>query len=592
MDAQRTTVGFGPLGRRIRHMGRLAQIANVFARHGMWSVVERLGIPTWLTPEQRRTAEELSRAEDAVSQAAEERVSSGPEDTGGIESESVHGLPARFRRSLEELGPAFVKLGQVLATREDLLGPEYIEELRKLHQNVEALPFEIIETRLKEELGPELLAQFKMIQPKPLAAGSIAQVHDAELLTGEKVVIKVQRPGIAAQIRVDLALMETVASLLERYIPESSFIRPRIIIEEFTRALTSELDFIREGGSTTKIGANLKDMPFIHVPTIYWNLTTQRVLTMSKLEGISAWDRETMVKRGLNPTILVDRGLGAFLRMVFVDGLFHGDLHPGNILALPNDEIGILDFGMVARLSRFAREQLAGLLLSLVNEDYDRMVQHFVELSDPAPHFNIEAFQHDIGNSVAPFVGLKLRAIRSGNLLWDLAKLAARHGVPLPQELIIFLKTLLSFEGIGIRLDPDFDVVSACEKFSKDIVSDLYSSESLRRQALVVGRDVASLLRNAPLQLRRLLKSAIDGQLRFHLASDDIAKLSLALDRSSSRLAVSIIIGALFIASSILTYARAGEEMYHLPLFGLVGFSLAGVLGLYVLWSVFRGGKF
>jgi len=363
------------------------------------------------------------------------------------------------------------------------------------------------------------------------------------------------------------------------------------MIAEFTRAMSGELDFVREAGSTTKIAGNFTDVPYVKIPKVYWQYSTARVLTLEHIAGVPSSDREAMIRIGLSPPLLVERGLSMFLQMVFVDGLFHGDLHPGNILALPDNHIGVLDFGMVVRISRTTREHLAGLLVALVEEDFERMVQHFIELSDPASDFSYEDFQYDIANAVAPFVGLRLKAIRSGGVLWDLAKIAARHGVPLPQELIVFLKTLVSFEGVGIRLDPDFDLIRTCEKFTVEIVRGIYSPDNVKQNMMVIARDVTSLLRLAPLQLRRLLKAALDGQLRLNMSSDEIGRVAKALDRSSSRLAVSIIIAALLVGSSILTYARAGQEFWHLPLFGLVGFSLAGVLGFYVVWSVLRGGR-
>jgi ubiquinone biosynthesis protein len=585
-------------GLRIRHMGRMVQIVNVFARHGLWSVMERLGIERWLTPEQVRSAEAISRTGDA--QKITEDVAGGLNegdphevDAGkiGIDLTGVHGLPARLRRAFEELGPAFVKLGQVLAVREDLLPVEYTEELRKLHTKVEPLPFEQIQKRLAEELSPELLADFEFISPRPIAAGSIGQVHEGMLKSGERVAIKVQRPNISEQISVDLSLMESLAAMFERYIPESAKLRPRAMITEFSRAIQGELDFVREAGSTTKIAANFANVPWIKIPKVYWQYSTARVLTLEHIDGVASDNRDEMVRRGFSPPLLVERGLSMFLQMVFVDGLFHGDLHPGNILALPDNQVGVLDFGMVVRISRTTREHLAGLLVALVEEDFERMVQHFVELSDPAADFNLETFQYDIANAVAPFVGLRLKAIRSGGVLWDLAKIAARHGVPLPQELIVFLKTLVSFEGVGTRLDPDFDLIRTCEKFTVEIVKGIYSPDNIKQNVMVIARDLTSLMRLAPLQVRRLLKSALDGQLRVNIGSEEINRVATALDRSSSRLAVSIIIAALLIGSSILTYARAGQELWHLPLFGLLGFSLAGILGFYVVWSVLRGGR-
>jgi ubiquinone biosynthesis protein len=582
------------LGRHIRHMGRLAQISNVFARHGLWSVAERMGLKTWLTPAQVREAQELSD-QSAESESADSSAATKlPEDKNVatfVGDTQVKGLPARLRRSFEELGPAFVKLGQVLAVREDLLGADYIEELRKLHTHVAPLPYSVIQDVLKKELGPEKLALFKDINPSPLAAGSIAQVHEATLMTGERVVIKVQRPGIGQQIKVDLSLMEELASLLERFIPETRLARPVAMMAEFKRTLLGELDFVREAGNITKIQRNFNNVDHIVIPEVFWNVSTGKVLTLTQLEGVPAWNRDKILGFGLDPSLLVERGVGMFLKMVYVDGLFHGDLHPGNLLAMPDNRVGVLDFGVAVHMSRATRENLAGLLLALVEEDYDRVVMHYAEIADPALDFNAEAFEHELGNVVAPFIGLTLEGLRTGRLFWDLARAAAKHGAPMPGDLVIFIKTLVSFEGIGTHLDPDFDIMESTQKFAHEIASEMYSPDKLKDQGMRMARDIGQLAKHAPFQIRRLLKAAIEGQLNLQISSDDLRQLSFSMDRSSSRLAISIIIAALIVGSSILTFERTSGSLSSMPLIGLVGFTMAGLLGVYVIWSVMRGGK-
>jgi ubiquinone biosynthesis protein len=574
------------LGRRIRHMGRLAQITNTFARHGLWSVAERLGLEKWLTPEQVREAQELSRGTGEG-----ESESGGPGSGDSFDVSQVKGMPARLRRSFEELGPAFVKLGQVLAVREDLLPREYIEELRKLHTGVAPLPFATIRQVLTDELGAERLAQFKMINEKPLAAGSIAQVHEAELQSGRKVVVKVQRPGIDHQIKVDLSLMTELAGLVEKFIPETRLARPVAMFEEFARALLGELDFVREGGNITKIARNFGGVAHIQLPEVVWPLTTSRVMTQSFMEGLPAWDRERLVQAGLDPSLLVERGLGMFLKMVFVDGLYHGDLHPGNILALPGNRVGVIDFGLTVHVGRSTRENLASLLLALIEEDFARVVMHYAELADPGAAFDAEGFEHEVGNAVAPFIGLSLADLRTGRLFWDVARAAAKHGAPMPQELVVFIKTLVPFEGIGTHLDPSFDVLASAEKFSSQIAAEFYSADSLKQQSLTIARDFGQLAKHAPLQIRRLLKAALEGELSLTIKSEEATRLAVALDRSSSRLAISLIVAALIVGSSIVTFERSGQGPASVSHIGLVGFALAGLLGVYVIVSILRGGR-
>lgn len=558
------------LGRRFRNVGRLVQIVNVFAKHGLWPLVQRLGIPSWLTPDQIREAEALARAEGA--------------------SEAGLQMPARIRRSLEELGPAFVKLGQILAVREDLLPPNFVEEFRKLHHNVAALPFSEIHAILRAELGETKMRRFETLVERPLAAGSIGQVHEAILKDRTRVVVKVQRPNIHGAIAGDLALMQDAALLVEKFFPESRSLRPTSIVAELTRTLLGELDFVREAGTTAKFKTNFAGTSHIQIPDVFWELSTSKVLTLSFIEGISAWDRERIVASGLTPSLLVDRGITAFLQMAFVDGFFHGDLHPGNILVLPENRVGFIDFGVAVQISRGVRERLAGFLMALVQEDYESMAVYVMEMSDIGPNFNSELFQHEIANTLAPYVGLQLSELRSGKHLWELAKIAARHDAPLPVELIVFLKTLATFEGIGVHLDPSFDVLGACQKFTKTMVKEMYSPEAIRRQGVLVARDLASLARYAPLQIRRLLRSAVDGSFTINTTSSDLRELAGAVDRSSSRLAVSVVVGALLVGSSILTYAKPDETAW-LPtsMIGVSGFALAGVLGLYVVGSILRG---
>lgn len=562
------------LGFRIRNVGRLAQITNTFARHGLWSVLEAIGIRSQLTPEQVRQAEEISKSQP-----------------GGdpVQLNDDRSFPVQLRKALEELGPAFVKLGQVLAVRDDLLPPGYTAELQKLHQNVVALPYSTISKVLEEELGGALLSQFQRIEEIPLAAGSIGQVHEAWLTDGHKVVIKVQRPGIKELIDVDLALIESLAGLLERYLPESRPFRPQQIVGEFRRGLMGELDFVREGGCTSKVAANLAGLDFIVVPKVHWKLSTAKVLTLDHLDGVGASDKRGMIERGINPPVLVERGFGAFLQMVFVDGLFHGDLHPGNLLALDGDRIGFIDFGLTVRLSRTTRENLAALLVALVQEDYTRVVAHFAELADPGPEFDLESFESEVANTVSPFVGLALGEIRSGAMLWDLARMAAKHGAPLPRELVLFMKTLVTFEGIGHHLDPDFEIIRSSQKMAGKIVADMYSPDNLKERAIAILRDVGGLARTAPFQLRRLLKAAIEGDLQLNVRVDELDRLVSSVDRISSRFSLSLIASAFIIGASILTAAAQGNtEKLQIPVPATIGFAIAGLLCLVVVASTAR----
>jgi ubiquinone biosynthesis protein len=558
-----------PFRKRIRNMGRFVQIVNVFARHGYWTFLERLDMRGVLGDDEFRSA------------SASAPLPSGDDATSFV------GVPARLRRSLEELGPAFVKLGQILAVREDFVPPEFTAELRKLHSNVQSLPFDVIRTRLVEELGESKLSQFKHIEERPLAAGSMAQVHKAELSNGDIVVIKVQRPSIAVQIETDLDLMLTFAEMIERYIPESRVFRPRSFVESIADAIKAELDFVREASNMNKMSEHFSEISFVNIPRVHWNLSGPRILTLEFMSGHMADARDAMIADNIDVKQLVRRGLEMFLRMVFVHGFFHGDLHPGNILARYPAEIALLDFGMVVRISKRTRENLAAMLVALSREDYETMVHHYLEIVEIDSNTDVQRFQHDIANAVSPFIGLSLQQSRSGKLLWDLARIAAKHNVPFPQDLIIFVKTMATFEGVGAKLDPEFNLMELCSEFATEILQEIYSPKVVQEQALVIARDMATLLRHAPMLTRRLLTSALDGQLRLQVTSDDASRVAKALERGTSRLSVAIVVGALLIGSSILVFASGSSQ----PVIGLGGFILAGVLGLYIIISVLRSGR-
>jgi ubiquinone biosynthesis protein len=565
-----------PLRRQIRNMSRFAQIINVFARHGYWTLLERMEMRKVLSAKELEEVASISHDVPAPDAA----------NSGRIE-----GIPTHLRKAFEELGPAFVKLGQILAVREDLIPKDFTEELRRLHNKVETLPFDTIKTRLKEDLGEHKLAKFSSIDSTPLAAGSIAQVHAATLADGTRVVVKIQRPGISQVIQTDLDLMMTIAELMERYIPESRFLKPTSMVQALADALIGELDFIREAGSMTKMSSNFSESPHIKFPKVFWDLTTSKVLTLSRLDGLPADDRETLRAANIDVSLLMERGMGMFLKMVFLDGFFHGDLHPGNILAMQDSEIGLLDFGSVIRLSARVRENLAGLLLCLSREDFEGMVNHYLEITDPSSSLDIFKFQHDVANALSPFVGLNLQQTQSGARLWDLARIAAKHNTPFPQDLIVFVKSMSTFEGVGLRLDPEFNIMSYVSTFAGDMVSELYSPRKVQDQALSIGRDLANLMRHAPIQTRRLLGAALDGQLKVNVITPEILKLTRSLDRTGSRLSIAIIIAALLIGSSILSYASATTEA-KLGVIGTSGFVIAGVLAVYIVVSIMRSGRF
>lgn len=556
------------LGRQIRNVGRLGQVVNIFARHGFGFLLEELELDSLLPKDIFNTFRKLSQSKPSI----------------GRDTES---LAIHFRKALEELGPSFVKLGQLLSVREDLLPSNFIKELRKLQSHVEPVSFAKIKVILHQELGDKYHTLLDRIDEDCLAAGSIGQVYAAYLKNGRRIVLKVQRPGVEVQVNTDLDLMALIAGLVEKHLPELAFLRPTVVVAEFRRAIQSELDFIREGASTVRIANNFAGKNYVEFPQVFWELTSSKVLALSFLDGISVADSSLLRAQGIEPKEILSRAVTCFIQMVFVDGYYHGDLHPGNIFALKGDRIAFIDFGVTIKINDATKRHMAGLVTNLVDEDYEGLVRNFVELSDPRSEFDYLAFSSEVANELAPFIGLSLKDVRTGKLLWNIGRIAAKFGAPMPTDLALFFRTLATLEGVAAELDPDFDVVAACQKHTGKIFREMYSPENIKKESTAILLDTAYLLRYAPYQLRRLLKHAIDGELQVKIQSDSFLAWARSLDRASLRISLSMIVVGLLLGSAIISHSRVlpTEET---TMIAFAGFSLAGLLSILVFWSILR----
>ncbi len=542
---------------RIRNARRLAQVIQVFTRHGFWSLVAR------------------SPLKNSLSKAERREIEFSAESEGSQETQS-QSMASRLRMALEDLGPAFVKLGQILATRDDLLSQNVLDELSKLHSSVQPMPFSDVKRVLEAELGKDALAKFASIDEKPLAAGSIGQVHEARTHAGEKIVLKVQRPGLARIIRADLDLMAQIATDLEEYAPELKPFRPATLIAELDSALAGELDFMREAANTEKMAKHFANNEGIVIAKVYWEYTTQRVLALEFLQGEKIPNTPHP-----NATIIMQRGLEMFLRMVAIYGEYHGDLHPGNLLILSGARVGVIDFGLTVRLSHFQRLLITDIFLGLVQGDCDRIARAMFELGEPSTEFNFDNYNADLLNTIGPYMGGRLANVKTGKILVEFGKISAKHGLPVPRPLFLILKTLTSFESVGRRLDPNFDAMALCEQNADILRAEFDSATQVQHQLQNMSRDLASLARIAPFQVRKLLRAATDGQLRFSVSNDSTIELSKQVARAASRVAVSIILVGTILASSLLVCLS--QDWQHM---GVAGYVLSGLLGLYVVFSI------
>jgi ubiquinone biosynthesis protein len=548
------------LGQAVKNVQRLRFILGVFSRHGFVDIVDRMNLGKFLPG--RLAAFAASQADKSV--------------------------PERLRLAFEELGPTFVKLGQLLSTRPDLLPENYIEEFIKLQDNVQPLPFEVVRAVVESELKKPLEEAFSSFSPVALAAASIGQVHEARLNSGENVVVKVQRPDIEKMIDTDISLLAFLATLLEKYIPESRVIRPKIIVEEFFKTLSYEIDFVVEANNMNKIAQNMISTPEIVIPKVYKNLSTSKVLTLEKLEGIRVNDLKALDAAGIDRKRVVEIGAKAFFRAVMIDGVFHGDLHGGNMFILPGNRLGIIDFGIVGRLSQKSRDQLANMVMAILTEDYETLCYQYAELGGAGPSIDFEGFQREVRNTLSPYLGLSLKELNAGKVLIEATRIATKYNILVPGDWMIVFKAILTMEGMGRTLDPDFDLLAMGQDLVKDLIKNQYSMQRISKDFLWVAKDLASLLQILPRQIRWMFRKFNSNDFAFEIKVPDLQDLRSQLDINARRTSLSILIAGLFIAGSLTLNQPAVTTVWGYPPLPVALFSAGIILLLNLFIKSFK----
>ena len=509
------------MGTSLRSAARLQKILTVFARHGFQDLIERaqLGRFFW-----------------------EKILSSDLEHFSTAE---------RVRMCFEQLGPTFVKLGQLLATRSDLLPEEYIEEFKKLHDNVAPLTPAELSRVLNENYPNGVDAEFANFNDRPLAAASIAQVHRATLKTGEKVVVKIQRPGIGKIIREDLEILRTLAELIERYIPESRYFNPTGVINEFKKQFEMEMNFVVEANNIRRFAHNFQSEPHIKIPKVYTDLTNPQILVMEALEGIPLSQKASLEQEGIERELLIRRGLRAYFKMVYSDGLFHGDLHAGNMLVLPNNQIGLIDFGVVGRLNKKTQSAIAAMFVAMAEEDYDRLAYLYVELSPYTDLVDVDEFAKDIRDLIAPYFGLSIRHVNLGKILLQSTSLAVKHGLVLPSDLVLFFKSIVTIEGMGRLILKDFDLLSISMEFAQELVKSKAEPTQWAKETGWLLRDLNSMLMSFPRQFKQVMRRLNSPDFALKIESTQMDQLQKSIDNAGKMVFWGLILAGTVVAAAI-----------------------------------------
>jgi len=548
-----------------RDLARLQEIASVLVRHGLGDVVRRLGL-----------ADTLARAGHVLHLPhADELARLEP--------------PVQLRRALEELGPTFVKLGQILAGRADLFGPEWTTEFARLHSRVPAVPIETLRPQLREDLGGEPEDVFARFDAEPLAAASIAQVHRAALQDGTEVVVKVRRPNIVDTVEADLRLLDRLAAVADQEWPALKPYRPRQLVREFARSLRNELDLATECRNAERIAANLATLSDVVIPRVYWAHTGERVNVQDFIDGIPGGDTARIAGAGLDPRLLARRGARAVLKSIIEDGLFHADPHPGNVFYLPGNRIALIDFGMVGRLSSRRREELLQLLLGLVERRPQAVADVLLDWAGNASAAQVPRLEDEIESFVDQYHGTPLSQLNLAQMLAEVTRILREHRLALPSDLALLIKAFITLEGLGRGLDPDFHMASEAQPLLRQVVRARYRPRALALRGIEALRGTLSTIGQLPQSLARLLRRASRGQIHVAIEIAHLKRTGEQLDRAASRVSLALIIAALIIGSSIVMTVGGGPTLLGLPAFGLLGFLGAVAGGMWLLRSIWRG---
>ncbi|MDP2226419.1 MAG: AarF/UbiB family protein, partial [Moraxellaceae bacterium] len=486
----------------------------------------------------------------------------------------------RARLALEEMGPTFVKFGQILATRVDLLSPEWIKQLEELQDHTRAIPFYQLKPQIEASLGAKISDCFREVDEVPLGTASMAQVHRAVTLTGVEVVLKVRKPGIAKVIQSDLHLMRQLAEIAEAQSPEMRRFQPVEIMQEFERSLLRELDFSVEARNAERIGENLSGLAFIKVPKIYWEWTCEDLNVQEMIRGIAAKKTDELDASGIDRKQIARRGARAVWKMMLEDGFFHADPHPGNFIILPGNRIAMLDFGMVGRLTPTRRDQLIRLIRCVLLQEPENATSVLIEWAG-GRFVNREALSSEVASLVERFDGVPISELDVTALLNDVASILRNHAVRLPSDITLLVKACITLEGFGRLIDPDFQLMEEAAPLLKKTLVGRYSPKMLAKSMRVRALDMVERLYNpsTPLFGRDVgnMPSAPG------LDAGELERMVNRLEKASHRQTRAILLASLFIVSGLLTQLPEGPHVFGLHLLGL--FSLMGCTG-YWLWML------
>lgn len=561
LSLQEKTLDSNPL-RLLRNLRRSREIVTVLVNYGFDDLVDQLGLRRYLRLGRRLLFWKRTEPEIKLTRAK------------------------RIRLALESLGVTFIKFGQVVSTRPDLVPRDVIRELSKLQEHVPSFPSSIAIAIIERELGDSIDTLFAEFDQKPLAAGSLAQVHRARLHDGTQLVVKVKRPDIDRVIEQDLSLMYELATMIERHFPDAEVFDPIGLVNQFSRTIRRELEFMREARSTDEFYRLFQDDATLYVPKIYWEMTQGDIITMEYIDGYRIDDEEELKNLPISAHEVAANGARIFMKMTFEFGIFHADPHPGNFRVLPDGSLCLIDYGMIGVLEEERRDLLVDLLLNVARKDTAKLVDVVLNIGKAKRAVDHQLLRADLRDFIGNYYGIPLDQISVGKMLTDFINILAIHRIRCPVDIMLLIRALITLEGVATRIAPELNIAQEMEPYIYQISSERYHPRAIATRFWSEACNLSKVMHDLPEQIGRTLGKLSDDELRIHLEHKGIDHLTTEMDRSGNRLAIGMVMSALILASAITLSSDTRLVYISIPIF-----MMSSLLGIWLIYGVFRSGR-
>lgn len=549
--------------RFLKNLNRGREVITVLVNYGFGDLLERLGLLKYLKWGRRMISRQKQEEVEELTTAL------------------------RVRLALQELGPTFVKFGQVMSTRPDLIPQEIICELLHLQEDVPTFSADDVAAVFQREFGKPADKVFAVFNREPLAAGSLGQVHLAESPEGRKLAVKIRRPGVVQDVERDISLMLEIATLLEKHIPESRIFDPVGLVNQFSRTVRREMSYLREARTMQEFAKLFKDDPRLHIPFVDDQRSTDAVLTMERIEGVRVDDLSSIKKFRVDPKVIARHGAEVFIKQSFEFGVFHGDPHPGNLRVEKTGRIALLDYGMIGYLEDEKREQFVDLFLSISHHNVDSAISTLLKMGKPTQPIDQALFHADVRDFIDAYYGVNLARLDVGQLLNDFVGILSNHGIRCPADLMLLIRAIVTLEGIGRQLDPEFNLAEVLNPAIEKLVKQRYDPKRIAEKAVADLKQLIKTAHDLPLHLGKTLQKASQDDLKVQFEHKGLDRLINEFDRSSNRVVVGLIVSSLLVSTALIIRVSTTESLWiAIPLF-----LMSGLLGLWLVWGILRSGR-